>query len=145
MPKNNKLQIKYVYNNIMTAITKHHTKSNTNKTILLVDDDNYLRQALHSLLLQQGYRVVTYNNPHEGINFAISHKPDLILIDYVMDGMSGLEAANLLKKNNTTNHIPIIIMSANYLECRKYMFLQKPISTDILYQTISQCMNSIYI
>lgn len=119
--------------------------SKTNKTILLVDDDNYLRQALKLLLLQQGYRVIEYSHPHDAIHFAISNKPDLILMDYIMESISGLEAANILKRNQITSNIPIIIMSANYLECRQYMFLQKPISTEMLYQTINKCIYSLFI
>lgn len=124
---------------------KHNLTDACAKTILLIDDDNYLRSTIAMLLLRKGYNVIPYNNPNDAINHAIQSPPDLILMDYIMSPITGLDAADILKRNRITAHIPIIIMSANYLECRHYPFIQKPISSEKLCNTISTYLNSMYL
>lgn len=120
------------------------TNNNINKTILVIDDDNYLRSTIANLLLKNGYNVIAYNNPNDAISYAMQIQPDLILMDYVMEPISGLDAADILKRNRITMRIPIIIMSANYLNCRHYPFIQKPLSSEILCKTIRTYLNNIY-
>lgn len=117
------------------------------KTILIIDDDNYLRATISNLLLRKGYNIISYSNPNDAINYVTqqTQQPDLILMDYIMEPMTGLDAADILKRNHSTCKIPIIIMSANYLECNYYPFIQKPISSEVLISTIHTYLTNLYI
>ena len=66
--------------------------------VLVVDDDDVLREALCELLIDRGFDVVgEARNGHEGVSLAIERRPDVVLIDFRMPGMDGLEATNRIK------------------------------------------------
>jgi CheY-like chemotaxis protein len=81
--------------------------------ILLVEDDEINRDMLSRRLTRKSYTVVFAFDGKEGVEKAISEKPDLILMDMNMPEMDGLEATRLIKKNPITAHIPIITLSAH--------------------------------
>jgi CheY-like chemotaxis protein len=109
----------------------------TRFTILIIDDDNNLRQVLYRILLLAGYNVIECNNPTDGISLAITYQPHLILMDYIMPGfMCGIDAANILRRNQQTSNIPIIIISANRLDTTQYVCLLKPLDQTELHTAI---------
>src|ERR1051325_491327 len=66
--------------------------------VLVVDDDDVLRQALCDLLIDRGFDVVgEARNGHDGVTLAMERRPDVVLIDFRMPGMDGLEATNRIK------------------------------------------------
>jgi len=66
--------------------------------VLVVDDDDVLREALCELLIDRGFDVVgEARNGPEGVSLAIERRPDVVLIDFRMPGMDGLEATNRIK------------------------------------------------
>jgi two-component system, cell cycle sensor histidine kinase and response regulator CckA len=77
-------------------------------TVLVVDDDARCRALLQSLLEPDGYRVLTADNGQEAIAFAVSHKPDLVLLDVMMPDMDGFEVCRLLRSDKALAHLPII-------------------------------------
>lgn len=84
-----------------------------NKTVLVCEDDEGIIDIAQIVLGDKGYTVVGLLNP-AGIFAAVTEtKPDLILLDLWMVGLSGDDIARQLKAAETTRHIPIIIMSAN--------------------------------
>lgn len=87
-----------------------------NKKILIieeVEDDVNLREALHDRLSREGFTVIDAKNGEEGLEVALSHHPDLILLDILMPKMGGLEMLRKLRKDPTGKNIPVIIFS-NY-------------------------------
>lgn len=78
--------------------------------ILVVDDDPQLRQSFERLLLREGYETLTAPSAEEGIKKVTSFKPDLIIMDVRMSGMTGLEAFKIIKEIDAK--IPVIIMTA---------------------------------
>lgn len=81
------------------------------KRILIVDDEETLREGLRTYLELEGYEADTAADAAE----AQKKKPenyDLLLLDIMMDGMSGIEFADLLKENPQTADIPIIFLTA---------------------------------
>jgi len=80
--------------------------------ILLVEDNPVDIEMTRSCLEKRGHKIVLANNGKEGINRAISDMPDLILMDMVLPGMHGLEAAMKIKKFPKTKDIPIIALTA---------------------------------
>lgn len=78
--------------------------------ILVVDDDPQLRQSFERLLLREGYETMTAPSAEEGIKKVSTFKPDLIIMDVRMSGMTGLEAFKIIKEIDAK--IPVIIMTA---------------------------------
>ncbi|HAD12999.1 MAG TPA: hypothetical protein DCF33_11260 [Saprospirales bacterium] len=79
--------------------------------LLLVEDDTDLRQYLRSSLPPE-YRIAEASNGAEGIQMAQEMVPDLIISDWVMPEKNGLEMMEILKKDPSTSHIPLILLTA---------------------------------
>lgn len=80
------------------------------KRILLVEDHTESRNLLHKML-SQDYDVQAVEQAVIGIDQARNTTPDLIIMDVVLPILSGLDACSLLKKDDRTKRIPIILMS----------------------------------
>jgi DNA-binding response OmpR family regulator len=91
-------------------------------TILVIDDDDNLRDTVGLMLEQEGYRPLLAADGKAGYELAISGKPDLILVDLRLPGMSGIEISKQLRaaKVNT----PIIVLSAVGQEVDKVLLLE---------------------
>ncbi len=85
----------------------------TNKTILIADDEPVNIKILNKILVSRGHTTITAANGHECIEKAKKHRPELILLDIMMPYMDGIEACEILKKNNDTRKIPIIFVTAD--------------------------------
>jgi sigma-B regulation protein RsbU (phosphoserine phosphatase) len=81
-------------------------------TILIVDDHPVNIRLLERILNAAGYRTLAAENGPGGRELAVSHMPDLILLDIMMPGESGFESCATLKKDPRTAHIPVIFLSA---------------------------------
>lgn len=82
------------------------------KTILVIEDEPELLEALSEMLAFEGYQVIRARDGIEGIEQARKHIPDLILCDILMPGMDGFEVLQNLKKDLTTALIPFIFLTA---------------------------------
>ncbi len=80
--------------------------------ILVVDDVVSNVLLLKILLTNEGFQIITANNGEECIETAKTEKPDLILLDVMMPGISGFDTAVILKKEAETQEIPIIFLTA---------------------------------
>ena len=82
------------------------------KTILIADDDPAIIDAIKTILEDEGYKVLTtVNGATVGIMF--EEKPDLLLLDIWMSGQDGRDICKALKAQESTKHIPIVMISAN--------------------------------
>jgi two-component system cell cycle response regulator DivK len=84
-------------------------------TILLVEDNEMNRDMLTRRLERKGYRVITAQDGAEGFYLARSKAPDIILMDISLPIMNGWDATQKLKSDETTRHIPIIVLTAHAL------------------------------
>lgn len=82
------------------------------KHILLVDDDPVVLMAGEGIL-SDSYQVTTAASAEKMLEFLESEKPDLILLDINMPGMTGYEAIEKLKENSETKDIPIVFLTGN--------------------------------
>ena len=82
------------------------------KTVLIVEDNELNMKLFHDLLEAHGYSTVGTRNGIEALELARKHRPDLIIMDVQLPGMSGLEATRTLKSEEATRDIPIIVTSA---------------------------------
>ena len=81
------------------------------KTILVVDDQLYIRRLIQTKLQQRGYTVRLAEDGKEAVDKARAESPDLIIMDIMMPAMDGSEAAEHIRADATTAHIPIIFLT----------------------------------
>ena len=80
--------------------------------ILIVDDDVTNRDILTTRLESAGYEIAEAVNGEEGVNLAQQMPPDLIILDVMMPKVDGLLACRILKANDKTRSIPIVMLTA---------------------------------
>jgi CheY-like chemotaxis protein/CRP-like cAMP-binding protein len=82
------------------------------RTILIIDDHDEIRENIAEILSLGGYRTITAENGKRGIEQAIKEKPDLIVCDIMMPELDGYGVLHLLRKNSETEDIPLIFLTA---------------------------------
>ncbi len=80
--------------------------------ILIVDDEAHILHVLSLKLRNAGYEVVTAVDGEDGYELACQHLPDLVITDFQMPYMTGLELCQALATNTPTAHIPVLILTA---------------------------------
>ena len=116
------------------------------KKILIVEDSKKTTSVLKEVLEMEGYSVYIANDGVNGIAMARREKPDLILLDLLLPKVSGFDVCSILKKDDYTRHIPIIIISTMYSKenidklkiCGILNFLKKPYKLEDLLAEIKK-------
>jgi CHASE2 domain-containing sensor protein/nitrogen-specific signal transduction histidine kinase/DNA-binding NarL/FixJ family response regulator len=117
-------------------------------TILLVDDDSKHRGVLNTLLQDLGFKLLAAENGIVGLEQAIVHCPDLIILDLDMPEMNGFDLIEALQQNDKTSAITIVVASARVFEADKLKtlqagashFLPKPIEFESLLTVLAQAL-----
>ena len=81
-------------------------------TVLLVEDEPAQREVLVYNLEAEGFDVITADNGEDGLLLVEENQPDLIILDWMIPQLSGLEVCRRLKLNPKTRQIPVIMLSA---------------------------------
>ncbi len=89
-----------------------HGDARDRKTILIIEDDNDLRENTAEILSLANYQVITAPNGRAGLEMAREHLPDLILCDITMPEMDGYGVLHMLNRERATAEIPFIFISA---------------------------------
>src|SRR5436305_11272045 len=92
------------------------------QTILVIDDDESLRDTIGVMLEQEGFRAVLAGDGREGFDKALTIKPSLVLVDLRLPGMSGTEICKQLRSARVAT--PIIVLSAMGDEIDKVLLLE---------------------
>ena len=92
------------------------------QTILVIDDDENLRDTIEVMLEQEGFRAVLEGDGKTGFEKAVTLKPDLVLVDLRLPGMSGIEICKQLRVSQVKT--PIIVLSALGDEVDKVLLLE---------------------
>ena len=98
-----------IFANPKTLLTMNTIES---RKILIVEDDEMLRESTALFLSEEGYRVFTAKNGIEGVEKAMENIPDMILCDISMPRMDGYDVYKILSDNSATNFIPFIFLTA---------------------------------
>ena len=83
-----------------------------NKSILVVEDEPDIREAMAAAIKKAGYQVYTAENGEIGLTMALANKPDLILMDLVMPVMDGHEALQKLRQDPWGKNAKVVVLSA---------------------------------
>ena len=120
---------------------------NSRRVILIIEDDEVISNLLADILSQEtNYRLFITNNAVGAFNFLKSIKPDLILLDYSLPGINGIEICRRLRTMRDLIDIPVIIISAYYEDIRqeikkhRLIALRKPFNLDNLLHTIGETL-----
>ncbi len=96
----------------------------TNKTVLIVDDEAPIREMIAVALQIAGYQCLEAENAQIAHALIVDHQPDIILLDWMMPEISGLELARRLKREPMSAEIPIIMLTARGEEDNKIQGLE---------------------
>lgn len=118
-------------------------------TILIVEDNELNMKLFADILESQQFEVVKTDNGLDAKDLALAYRPDLIIMDIQLEGISGLEVAKWMKQNEKTSHIPILAVTAFAMKgdeerilqggCEAY--LSKPIDVAGFVQTVKNLLN----
>src|SRR5581483_4158399 len=109
------------------------------KNVLVVDDSATDRHLLTEILKKNGYTVSIATSGEEAITKAKQEKPDLILMDIVMPGMSGFEATRSISRDADTASIPVIICSTKGQETDKAWGLRQGAKDYLVNRSTRRC------
>jgi two-component system cell cycle response regulator DivK len=117
-----------------------------NELTLIVEDNEKNMKLLRDVLQFKGYRTIEAETGEDGVTLAMQHKPDLILMDYQLPGIDGIEAFRRIRNATATAHIPIVATTASAMpeEAKKMKeagfdgFLTKPINVKSFIETVER-------
>ncbi len=117
-------------------------------TILIIEDSSVDLHQLVKIVEKAGHEVITAEDGEHGLTSAKSRKPDLILMDVIMPGISGFEAARKLNKDTETSNIPLIFVTTRIQETDKIWglrqgakaYITKPVKESKLLSAIEEAL-----
>jgi DNA-binding NtrC family response regulator len=118
------------------------------KNIMLVDDEDKIRNILSRLLTNEGYKVLAVGNGRQALELFPSFNPDLMILDYQMPVMTGMELMHEIKKLNPEQTIVFLTAFGNVslaVEAIKqgaYDFIEKPFDNEMLLHTITKALEN---
>ena len=118
------------------------------KTILVADDESHILHVVSLKLRNAGFKVITAQDGAEALELAQQEKPDLLITDYHMPQLSGLELCQRLKQDPATSSIPAIMLTArgyhlepaDTAESGILRMLSKPFSPRHLLATVNEVL-----
>ena len=121
-----------------------------NELILIIEDNEKNRKLARDVLQFKGYRTIEAETGEVGVTLALEQKPDLILMDYHLPGIDGIEAFRRIRGNAATAHIPIMAVTASAMpeEAKKMKdagfdgFQTKPINVKEFMQSVAEVFSA---
>ena len=119
--------------------------------ILIIEDEEDVIELIRYNLVKEGYQVISAVSGEKGLDIALESQPNLILLDLMLPGLDGLEICRILKKNQKTDNIPIIMVTAKGgeadivagLELGADDFIPKPFSPRVLLARIKAVLRRV--
>jgi CheY-like chemotaxis protein len=125
----------------------------TYQSILIIDDDDVNRNLLEEIFTSAGHTVYAAETATDGMALAVKHRPDVILMDLVMEDLDGFEATMRLRQHQLTAHIPVIACSAvatkefqtKALEAGCVGYISKPVEPERLKGLVKKYLKGAYV
>lgn len=120
------------------------------KTILLIEDNNDIRENTCELLELEDYKVIPALDGTSGLILAAEHRPDVIICDIMLPELNGYEVFNSLKADHLTSTIPFIFLTASAekkevaagLQMGANAYIRKPFDPEELFKAIRDCLKN---
>ncbi len=121
-----------------------------NELILIIEDNDKNRKLARDILQFKGYRTIEAETGEAGVALAVEQKPDLILMDYQLPGIDGIEAFRRIRGDAAVAHIPIVAVTASAMpEDAKKMkeagfdgFQTKPLNIKEFVQAVAEVFSA---
>jgi two-component system phosphate regulon response regulator PhoB len=84
--------------------------------LLLIEDDSSLAELIEYRFAKEGYRVRVTGDGDEALAMSAEETPDLVILDWMIEGTSGIEVLRRLRRAKGTQHVPIIMLTAREAE-----------------------------
>jgi twitching motility two-component system response regulator PilH len=129
---------------------KPRVSARQGQRVLIIDDSPTIVALLRKFLQQNGYITLEAYDAEEGVVMARAERPDLIFLDIVLPGMNGFAALRMLRREDATKDIPIIMISGNEQATEQFYaqkigaddFMKKPFSRAEVFTRIEKLLDS---
>lgn len=129
---------------------KPRVSARQGQRVLIIDDSPTIVALLRKFLQQNGYITLEAYDAEEGVVMARVQRPDLIFLDIVLPGMNGFAALRMLRREDATKDIPIIMISGNEQATEQFYaqkigaddFMKKPFSRAEVFNRIEKLLDS---
>jgi DNA-binding response OmpR family regulator len=118
------------------------------KNILIIEDDDSLREGLNFILTDEKFNVLALSDGYNALKKAEKFKPDIFVIDYRLPGPNGLSISKNIRQSKSLGHTPIIIISASgqnlepmVKQAGANILVKKPFEVDQLLDVIKNNLN----
>jgi twitching motility two-component system response regulator PilG len=80
--------------------------------VMVIDDSKTIRRTAETLLMREGFEVITAQDGYEALGLIVQHRPDLVFVDIMMPRLDGYQTCALIKRHPDFRHIPVILLSS---------------------------------
>ncbi len=120
----------------------------TNKHIVVIDDEIKICDVISEILMEQGYKVSGFTNGYDALQFISRGPVDLIILDMCMPGINGVEFIKRLRNRNDPT--PVIILTAlkmenelrKQIESHIFALIEKPVELNRLIQNVNNAVSN---
>lgn len=119
------------------------------RTILIIDDDRGLQTIFSIALQRNGYRVVARDDAQSGLKWLEQILPDMILLDMMLPGISGMEMLKLIRATDNGKNVPIMVATASSILTAEHFkqwgvirFFHKPVLPSDIVSAMESYFNS---
>ncbi len=145
LPATTMVAKKTIKRDILHRIQEHIREKEGGK-ILIVDDDPFIRGMVRQFLEDKGYTIEEAEDAKEAIGKTRSSRPDLIILDIMMPGLSGYDVLRVLKNDELTSDIPVLVLSVLENKQKALMlgaseYITKPFDEKDLYERIQKILS----
>ncbi|HNB52600.1 MAG TPA: response regulator [Anaerolineales bacterium] len=130
-------------------MNNHRPPTQAHPTILLVEDDDIIRDLIILTLSKQNYHVVTANNGRDALARFQAYQPNLVILDILLPWMNGIDVLRYWKDKNLLGGVPVLIISAlshreivqDAFDAGARDFLIKPFDKNVLLERLQRMLS----
>ncbi len=120
----------------------------TNRTILIIEDEDLLQAAFKKGFENRGFKVLTANDGFDGLELIRNARPDIVILDLIMPKMNGEEVLEQMNKEDLINSVPVIVVSnksdgVSLYKCKKLGAKEYLIKVNVSFDDILEKINRI--